>query len=118
MKKGKHLTQKEFDQLKALVMTGVSVSKLSEVTGRSRSTLQKIKECETLRGYKELTQRYLDRSNENKAKKETTPTKEVVSKFVPEIPDTTLALLERIAIALEKMEVHWRAKAQTIEGLG
>lgn len=102
--KGKHLTQDEFDKLKMFLGTTARKTEIAKITGRSLSTLTKIKSSKTLEDYIALNNKYLTKYDN---KKETTPKAKVVSTAISKTNDI-LPLLERIANALEKMEEYWK----------
>ena len=108
MKKYKHLSQEEYDRIKKMTDAGLTPSQIKAITGRSSVTAGYIKRSTDMDSYYEISRSYA------RSKNETTPGKRVVSKREERgkryetVDSSTIALLTRIAIALEKMEQHWQ----------
>ena len=100
MKKYKQLSPAEFTQIKQLIGLKIKGKQITEITKRSSSTVSYIKRSSDFDNYKRKIREYLARNRKE------TPDKSVSRQEVS--TDTTISLLKRIAIALEKMEDHWK----------
>lgn len=100
-KKGYHqLRQKDFDEIRLLLDKGIATKIIMAATGRSDGLIYTLKNFKTFAEYKA--------SNRAKSKKEVVPAKVTASETGKSDDKTIVALLERIAEALELMEAHWR----------
>jgi hypothetical protein len=115
----KHFTMvkvKDYDQMKTLLKVGLNMAKVMEVTGRSYNTVSDVNKTTDFNDYRTTRHNgYLAwLAKKNGVNKKTAPlfSETVLSKKpVTKADDQTIALLERIANALELMEGHWRPMA-------
>jgi hypothetical protein len=97
MKKFKHMNVAEFNQIHSLVGLNLKTGQIMNLTGRTAPTISYVKRSHNFGEYKKIVEGY------NKAK---TSSKEDVSAEKSKgmcTDNTTIALLERIAIATEKL---------------
>lgn len=108
----KRLTQEEFDKVKLLQQAAVGNSSAMRITGRSASTISRIYRAENYDEYTSAlaeTHPYVPAGGETKiVSSEDLP---VFVKDIKSIPQDNLeALLERIAVAAERMADAWESQ--------
>ena len=95
-KSWKQIKKADYDQVKELIRLKIKVGRIVMLTGRTYSTIRRIGKSQSWSTY-----------HTPFVPKETPPKTNGVSLHNPDKQDYTLAFLERIATALEKMETHW-----------
>ncbi len=108
-KQHKHLTEKDFDNIKTLLSTNLTTLQVSQLSQRSRTTVYAIRQADDFDAYKDIVRSY----TRNKTKKE--PAEETVVEAPKEQeaqrtnfnPDS--ANLARIATALERLADAWES---------
>lgn len=109
MGKWKHMTEKDFAMIKALLDAGLTINKVAKTSGRAFITVKAVNEADSLAGYKEYMQRYSESKKVSKA---------VIEQPQMVLADTEVDLkpvvtsqeqtLERIAVALEALVEAWQ----------
>jgi len=117
------VTEELFNAVKELIKYGVKKpTQLAEITKLGKSTIGRMKNCETYEDYKKKVKELSLKAKESKAVKE--PSEEInvdVSELinVPEPIDAPkpIDVLERIACTLERLADAWEAHPKAKTGL-